>query len=132
MKTTSFLLATVFLAASLCACGGKTEANRKTGAQAQGKVLATVNDVPITEYDMKLISRRVGHGEQANPEPSPAMLDTLAAAYAEVGRFKDAVQTALAALELAKRVGQADQAQRIESRLELYRSGRPYHDQLRP
>ncbi len=77
MKTTSFLLATVFLAASLCACGGKTEANRKTGAQAQGKVLATVNDVPITEYDMKLISRRVGHGEQANPEPSPAMLDTL-------------------------------------------------------
>lgn len=77
MKTTSFLLVAVFLAAALCACGGKTEATRKAGAQAQGKILATVNDVPITEYDMKLISRRVGHGEQPNPEPSPAMVETL-------------------------------------------------------
>ncbi len=77
MKKTSFLLATVFLAASLCACGGKTDANRKTDAHAEGKVLATVNDVPITEYDMKLVLRRVGHGDQANPEPSQVMLDTL-------------------------------------------------------
>ncbi len=67
----------VFLAASLCACGGKTDANRKTDAHAQGKILATVNDVPITEYDMKLILRRVGHGEQANPEPTQVVLDTL-------------------------------------------------------
>ncbi len=77
MKTTSILLAMVFLAVSLGACSGKTEANRKTDAHAAGKVLATVNDVPITEYDMKLLARRVGHGDQANPQPSPAMLDTL-------------------------------------------------------
>ncbi len=77
MKKTSFLPVAVFLAASLCACGGKTGADRKTNAHAQGKVLATVNDVPITEYDMKLISRRVGHGEQMSPGPSQAMLDTL-------------------------------------------------------
>ena len=41
----------------------------------------------------------------------PAMLDTLAAAYAEAGRFTDAVRTAQAALELARGAGKAEQAQ---------------------
>lgn len=65
------------LAASLFSCGEKREANRQTDSHVQGKVLATVNGVPITEYDMKQILRRVPHGEKASPEPSQTMLETL-------------------------------------------------------
>ena len=53
-------------------------------------------------------------------------LDTLAAAYATVGRFKDAIDTAEQADQLARSAGQTQAAQEIEHRLELYRSGRAY------
>jgi protein O-mannosyl-transferase len=56
------------------------------------------------------------------------ILDTLAAAYAEAGRFSDAVRVAQTALELAKGAGQAEAARRIEGRLQLYQAGRPYHE----
>lgn len=52
----------------------------------------------------------------------PEALDVLAAAYAEAGRFAEAVAAARRALELAS----ADLARRIAARLELYRSGRPF------
>ncbi len=77
MKKISFLLVAVFLTVSLLSCGEKREAGRKAEGDAPGKILATVNGVPITEYDLKLILRRVGHGEEANPESSRVMLDTL-------------------------------------------------------
>jgi tetratricopeptide (TPR) repeat protein len=57
-------------------------------------------------------------------EPIP--LDTLAAAYAAEGRFDDARRTAEKALAAAKAAKQQELAQRIESRLELYRQGIPY------
>jgi len=50
------------LTASLFACGERWEANQKTNADVQAKVLATVNDVPITEYDMKQILKRIPAG----------------------------------------------------------------------
>ena len=53
-------------------------------------------------------------------------LDTLAAAYAAVGRFDDAITTAQKAVELARSAGQAQFAREIEIRLELYRNGRAY------
>jgi len=53
-------------------------------------------------------------------------LDTLAAAYAEAGRFEDAVRTAQTALELAKLALQAETARRIQERLQLYQAGRSY------
>jgi tetratricopeptide (TPR) repeat protein len=56
----------------------------------------------------------------------PALLDTLAAAYAEAGRFADAVSTARRAIEWAR----SDQAQQltaeIQQRLTLYEANRPY------
>jgi tetratricopeptide (TPR) repeat protein len=58
----------------------------------------------------------------------PLMLDTLAAAYAEAGRFDDAVRTAEEALALASGAGQRNLAEDIRKRLALYRSGRPVRE----
>lgn len=63
--------------AALFSCGEKREANPKSGSDVQGKILATVNGVPITEYDMRQILRRVPHGEKASPEPTQIVLETL-------------------------------------------------------
>ena len=60
------------------------------------------------------------------------MLDTLAAAYAETGRFDDAVRTAQGVLELAKAAEQTEQARRIQERLELYQAGLPYREGSKP
>jgi arabinofuranosyltransferase len=58
---------------------------------------------------------------------TPESLDTLAAAYAEAGRFSDAVQTAQNALDLAAKQNKAALADRVRARLKLYRAGSPYH-----
>lgn len=58
-----------------------------------------------------------------------AMLDTLAAAYAEAGRFDKAIKTSEEISALAASAhdnGMADVAQR---RLELYKAGKPYRDE---
>ena len=53
-------------------------------------------------------------------------LDVLAAAYAAAGRFPEAVSIAEKGVRLAELTGQAALARDIQSRLELYRAGRPY------
>lgn len=58
----------------------------------------------------------------------PQMLDTLAAAYAEVGQFDRAVQTVRKALALAEEANNAGLADQIRSRLDLYRAGKPFRD----
>jgi tetratricopeptide (TPR) repeat protein len=55
-------------------------------------------------------------------------LDTLAVAYAAAGRFDEASTTAERAIELARSGGHSTLAARIETRLELYRSGRAYRE----
>jgi tetratricopeptide (TPR) repeat protein len=55
-----------------------------------------------------------------------AILGSLDAAYAEVGRFADAIATANRARELALAAGQSAAAAQVESRLKLYESGQPY------
>ncbi len=63
----------------------------------------------------------IGHKE-------PLALDTLAAAYAEAGRFDEASQTAQKAIEMAKSNGQQELAGVIEKRMQLYKSGRPFYE----
>jgi spermidine synthase len=58
----------------------------------------------------------------------PNEIDTLAAAYAAAGRFEDAVRTASQAASLAAERGQTELAETIRSRVEIYRSQRPYVD----
>ena len=56
------------------------------------------------------------------------MVGTLAAAYAEAGRFAEAVTTATKAAELADAAGDAQFAEANRQLLSLYRAGRPYHE----
>jgi len=56
-----------------------------------------------------------------------AALDTLAAAYAEAGRFTEALQTARRALALAPQPLTED----LKSRVALYESGTPYRETQR-
>lgn len=54
------------------------------------------------------------------------LLDTLAAAYAEAGRFDEAVTTAEQAASIAKARGRTDLAEALTARLELYRAKKPF------
>ena len=58
---------------------------------------------------------------------NPTVLDTLAAAYAEAGRFPEAVETAQRALRLAETQSNAALADTLRSQLKLYQADRPFH-----
>ncbi len=55
-------------------------------------------------------------------------LDTLAAAYAEAGRFQDALAAAREALQLATAAGNRRLAESLRKRIELYGEGKPWRD----
>jgi tetratricopeptide (TPR) repeat protein len=74
-----------------------------------------VRAVTLAEWACELTNNRVA-----------AYLDTLAVAYAAVGRFNDAIATAQKAIGLARSAGQTQVVSEIETRLELYRAGRAY------
>jgi tetratricopeptide (TPR) repeat protein len=67
-------------------------------------------------------AERLGGGESAQ------VLDTLAAAYAEAGRFGEAVETARQALSYPATQNNQPLAEAIEFRLKLYEAGSPYHE----
>jgi Flp pilus assembly protein TadD len=58
----------------------------------------------------------------------PMFLGTLAASYAEAGRFPEAIQTAEKAERMARERGFDDLAKRNAELLELYRAGKPYRE----
>jgi tetratricopeptide (TPR) repeat protein len=58
----------------------------------------------------------------------PGMIGTLAAAYAEAGRFPEAVSTAQTALNLATDAGDTQFADQNRQLLQLYRAGKPYRE----
>jgi protein O-mannosyl-transferase len=58
----------------------------------------------------------------------PLLVGTLAAAYAEAGRFPEAVSSAEKARALAIAAGQQAIVQKNQELLTLYRAGRPYHE----
>ena len=58
----------------------------------------------------------------------PQALDTLAAAYAERGRFQEAILPASQALQLAREGGHDSLADAIQRRIELYKQHKPAYD----
>ena len=73
----------------------------------------------------------IGFAERAaelTHQRDPVVLDTLATAYASVGRFEDAVRTSSRGLELAKAAGQGSLATQIAARLDLFRHGQVYQE----
>jgi tetratricopeptide (TPR) repeat protein len=59
---------------------------------------------------------------------NPLFIRTLAAAYAEAGRFPEAVATAEKAEQLATAAGSKKLAEKNRLLLEIIRSGKPYHE----
>jgi len=55
-------------------------------------------------------------------------LETLATAYAEAGRFEDAVAAAQRARQLALAKGQGDLAERYLTMIQLFSNRKPYHE----
>jgi Tfp pilus assembly protein PilF len=60
----------------------------------------------------------------------PQILDTLAVTYAAIGKFPEAVETAKKAVQLARDHKDKQLAERIQTRLKLYKNNRPYTETL--
>ncbi len=90
---------------------------------ALARILATHADADLRDPD-----RAITLAERAcelTGRRAPALLDTLAAAYASAGRFGDAVATARRAIALASSAGARDLAGRIHQRLQQYEAKQP-------
>ena len=73
-------------------------------------------------------ARAIGLAEQncrVTGYQDPLFLDTLSAAYAEAGRFQDALNSAQRGLEIALAQGRQDLVQDLQSRLRAYQTGLP-------
>jgi Flp pilus assembly protein TadD len=68
------------------------------------------------------------HGCVVTGRRDPMLLDTLAAAYAEVGRFPEAISAAQEALALARTTGDEIAVGRVEYLLRCFQSGRPFRE----
>jgi tetratricopeptide (TPR) repeat protein len=89
-------------------------------------VLATASDASLRDG-----SKAVGFAEQAvqlSGGREPQFIRTLAAAYAESGRFSEAVAAAQQAAVMATMQGKADLANRLKKDLVLYRELQPMRD----
>ena len=58
----------------------------------------------------------------------PAMIDTLAMAYAETGRFDDAISREQAAIEILKTSKDSELLAEMEQRLALYQARRAFRE----
>jgi len=75
----------------------------------------------------------IEHAQRANQLCAggrPDILNTLAAAYAEAGRFPEALATAHTALELATQQNRRALADALRAWIRLYEAGKPYHQPL--
>ena len=71
--------------------------------------------------------RLAEHACELTHYDNPLFVGTLAAAYAEAGRFPEAVATAEKAEQLATKTGLTVVATKNRQLLELYEAGKPYH-----
>jgi tetratricopeptide (TPR) repeat protein len=75
-------------------------------------------------------ARAVELARQANAltgGENPVILRTLAAAFAEAGRFSEAVETARHALPLAGAQSNTALAGQLQAEMKLYQAGKPFH-----
>ncbi len=94
------------------------------------RVLAT-----CPEASVRRGAEAVGLAERAVQLPGgqgPETLDTLAAAYAEAGRFPEAVETARRALSLARRGNKPTLIEAIKGRIALYEAHTPFRETHSP
>ena len=100
---------------------------RHAGAQNNlAWVLATCPDASLRDGKRAMDLAR--QAEQLSGGNHPEILDTLAAAYAEAGRFGEAVETAKRALNLPAAKNNKPLAEAIQIRLKLYEAGFQFRD----
>jgi protein O-mannosyl-transferase len=92
-------------------------------------LLATYPDASIRNGSeaIELAQRAFQHSEGRQPE----ILNTLAAAYAEMGRFPEAAETARRAFDRALAQDKTTLADAIQARIKLYRAGSRYYEKPR-
>ena len=91
-------------------------------------ILATHPNAEIRNgAEAVLWAKRVS--DQTN-DSQPAFLDTLACAYAEYGDFERAISAADRAVAMYNAKGDDSKAANVEARLELFRRGQPFRDEL--
>jgi len=89
-------------------------------------LLATTTNARVRDGNVALKTAEEGLKSQAN---SVALLDAKAAALAELGRFDEAIETANEALGfLGKSQNELSLRRAIESRIRMYKSGKPFRD----
>ncbi len=95
-------------------------------------VLATFPDDSLRDGAKALALAQ--RADQLTGGANPRVLRTLAAAYAETGKFAEAVQTAQAALQLAKAEGDTALSNDLEAQVKLHQAGSPMHgaSQMKP
>ncbi|MBI3846310.1 MAG: sulfatase-like hydrolase/transferase [Planctomycetes bacterium] len=100
------------------------------------------NDVALTLALARLLATSPRADQRNGPEAvrlaeavassvaagDPTVLDSLAAAYAEDGRFDDAVRAASRAVDILMERGQESVANEVRERIALYESRRAYHE----
>ena len=76
------------------------------------------------------VARKLAEGLAKETENrDPWVLDTLAAALAEVGNFKEAVEVSQAAFTIADELGKVKLGESIRRRYKMYQSGLPFRDE---
>ena len=93
-------------------------------------MLATHSDPKIR--DGKEAVQLAEHACRLTNNEQPGFLGTLAAAYAEAGRFEEAVAAGQKARDLAQKNGMTELADRNDQLLKLYRAGKAYHETAQP
>ena len=88
-------------------------------------LLATAPDSAMRNGSRALMIADSVHAAQ--DQPTIRTLDTKAAAYAELGRFEEAINSAQAGLALAQAQGNIPEARNLAARLSGYRGGKPFH-----
>jgi len=89
-------------------------------------LLATCPDVKVRDGARAI--ELAEHACQLTQFKATVFLGTLAAAYAEAGRFNDATTTAQKACALASTTGEKELLKRNQELLALYQSHQPYHE----
>jgi tetratricopeptide (TPR) repeat protein len=88
-------------------------------------VLATCPIDPLRDGGKAVVFAQ--QANQLTGGGNPRVLRTLAAAYAEAGKFPEAVQTAQAALRFAAAQGDASLSRDLEAQIKLHQAGSPMH-----
>jgi len=97
-----------------------------TAANNLAWLLATTRDPALR--DPATAVRLAEAAQASSPAPNPALLDTLAAAYAAAGRFDDAIAAAERAVRASEASEPPEATRPLRERLAGYRAGRPHQE----